>query len=142
MYKTFVGLTEKDGTFIGESILVEDFDTIADALRTGVEMSDRFIKTITVRKYDTSKSNIIGGINDTGKVVSVKKYDSDNVDSTLLNEVSCDICEVFEEILARNGYHIPDRQRSGDPNESCIYGETYVELKMKITSILRLLTGK
>lgn len=142
MYKTFVGLTEKDGTFIGESILVEDFDTIADALRAGAEMPDKFIRTITVRRYDTSRPNIIGGINDTGKVVSVKKYDSDNIDLTLLNEISANICEVFEEVLARNGYHIPDRQRTGDPNESCIYGEIYVELKTKVTNILRLLTGK
>ena len=140
MYKTFVNLSEKDGTFIGNSIMVDEFETIADANRAGMNLCSKFVRTITVRKYDDSKTNIIGGINDTGKVVSIKTYGDE--DSLELRNYSAEIIEVFEDILARNGYYIPDECRQGDSNEAHIYGKTYGEMITRIENILKLMLNK
>lgn len=46
------------------------------------------------------------------------------------------IIDIFEEVLKEKNIVIPDKWRSGNDDESCIYGETYYKIEYAITSFL------
>ena len=51
-------------------------------------------------------------------------------------EMTIKILDKFEEILAENNIRIPDKNREGNENETCIYGTTYYDLEDSILEIL------
>ena len=46
------------------------------------------------------------------------------------------ILDEFEEVLNEHGIVIPSPDRSGGPEEACLYGSTYYALEDAITAIL------
>lgn len=46
------------------------------------------------------------------------------------------IIDIFEEMLDQKCISIPDKYRTGDESEACLYGQTYSELQDQITNLL------
>ncbi len=51
-------------------------------------------------------------------------------------EITIEIINEFEDILAENNIKIPDKDRKGNEDEACIYGTTYYDLEDTILEIL------
>lgn len=51
--------------------------------------------------------------------------------------VAIRILDIFEEMLERKGFIIPDEDRTGDESEACLYGMTYADLENTIEELLR-----
>jgi len=63
------------------------------------------------------------------------------VDETSLRSTAAAIIELFEDLLDKNNVTLPDIYRMGDPDESCIFGDTYYTLEDSITGILERLVA-
>ena len=69
------------------------------------------------------------GINDTGNWIYKSKSD-------LISDITFDIIQVFENVLANHNIVIPDEDREGNEDEACIYGKTYYDIEEKIKNII------
>lgn len=57
-------------------------------------------------------------------------------DETQLRSIAATIIDLFEDLLEKNNVTLPDIYRMGDPDESCIFGDTYYTLEDSIVRIL------
>lgn len=53
-----------------------------------------------------------------------------------VKHLSCEICNVFEDLLAEHDIYIPNEDREGDEDEACIYGTDFSDLEDSIIEIL------
>lgn len=52
-------------------------------------------------------------------------------------DLAIKILDLFEDVLAAHGIQVPDVERANDPDEACIYGETYYMLEDKIAELIK-----
>lgn len=59
-----------------------------------------------------------------------------------LRNYSGRICDLMENLLNRYNIYIPDENRNGEPDEACLFGDTYYELENNIVNLLDQLVEK
>lgn len=57
------------------------------------------------------------------------------------NDLVFDIIRIFEEVLNENNIKIPDKNRIGEDDEACIYGETYYKIEDEIKRLINIYLG-
>lgn len=68
--------------------------------------------------------------------LSNKKWERKNKKMEENKELAIKIIEEFEELLSKHKIKLPNKDRQGDEDEACIYGDDYYDLEEKITEIL------
>lgn len=66
------------------------------------------------------------------------KMDGEDADdaSSEVRQLAIRICDEFEELLAEKNIVIPSTDRTGEPEEACLYGSEYYQLEDAIVAIL------